>query len=292
MSPSRLLSLLLALGLLSLVLPACGGSGDDDDAADDDDDDDDDADDDDASDDDDSSPPTYSISGQVTDVDGTPLESVAVTACSSGTCLLGSSDATGNVTISGLPGDDSYVIHNISYPGGGDDAALNFSSFYDIIAVAAEDVVIDLPLVIPSITDSETPANEAAGSVAVGDATVSWTAPIDWPSSVSAVSAPSIGIAEVPEANLPTALGEQATWGAWTFAPFETAIEGDDHPDFTVTVPLDGVAVTDTVNFLVAHYEVDIETEAMESVPASLEEIDGVVYATVEVPVLSLLIAL
>ena len=39
MSPSRLLSLLLALGLLSLGLPACGGCGDDDDAADDDDDD-------------------------------------------------------------------------------------------------------------------------------------------------------------------------------------------------------------------------------------------------------------
>jgi hypothetical protein len=289
MLPSRLLSLLLVLGLLVLGLPACVSDAVDDVGEADDDDDDDD--DDDVSDDDDSSPPTYSISAQVTDVDGTPLESVAVTACSSGTCLLGSSDANGDVTISGLPGDDSYVIHNISYPGGEDDAALNFSSFYDIIAIAAEDVVLDLPLVIPSITDSEVPANEAAGSVSIGDATVSWTDPIDWPSSVSAVSSPSIGIAEIPEANLPTALGEQATWGAWTFAPFETTIEGEDHPHFTITVPLEGAAVTDTVNFLVAHYEVDIKTEVMESMPASLEEIEGVVYATVEVPVLSMLIA-
>jgi len=121
--------------------------------------------------------------------------------------------------------------------------------------------------------------------------TVSWTAPIDWPSSVSAVDTPSIGIAEIPEENRPTALGEQVTWGAWTFAPFETAIEGEEPPDFVVTVPIEGALVTDTVNFLVAHYEADTITEAMESFPAALEEIDGVVYATVEVPVLSLLIA-
>ena len=58
-----------------------------------------------------------------------------------------------------------------------------------------------------------------------------------------------------------------------------------------MTVPLEGVAVTESVSLLVAHYTEDIETESMAAVPASLEDVDGVVYATVQVPVLSMLIA-
>ena len=69
MSFSRLLILMMALGLLSFGLPACGsepvddgGVGDDDDASDDDDAADDD--------DDDSSPPRYSINAVVVNDDG------------------------------------------------------------------------------------------------------------------------------------------------------------------------------------------------------------------------------
>jgi hypothetical protein len=100
-------------------------------------------------------------------------------------------------------------------------------------------------------------------------------------------------VTTVPEANWPLALGDATGLAAWSFAPFETTLEGkdDELPDFTVTVPLDGVSVSDSVSFLYAHYAEDIETEQMDSVPATLEDVDGVIYATVHVPVLSLLIA-
>jgi hypothetical protein len=294
MSLSRLLALLLALGLLALTLPACdgGGDGDDDDTTDDDDTADDDDDDD--TDDDDTSPPTFSISGTVTDEAGSPLEGVAVTACSAGTCLLANSGADGSLSIDHLPGDDGYVIHNISFPGGADDAALTYSSFYDIIHIADADVVLGSPLVVPEVDDSVVPADDqAAGTVnLLGGVNVSWPSAIDWANSVASVASPSIGVAEVPEANWPVAIGEANALAAWSFAPFETELEGDKPlPDFTVTVPVPNVTTSDSISFLVAHYAEDISTEELAAYPATLTELEGTVYATADVPVLSLLIA-
>jgi hypothetical protein len=259
---------------------------DDDDATDDDDDDD-------ATDDDDTSPPTFSISGTVVDEAGSPLEGVAVTACSAGTCLLANSAADGSLIIDHLPGDDGYVIHNISFPGGADDAGLTYSSFYDIIHIGDADVVLDGPLVVPEVDESSVPTNdEAAGSITLGDITVSWPSAINWAPSVASVASPSIGVSSIPQANWPVALGEATGIAAWSFAPFETGLEGDDEPPyFTVTVPLDGVAATDNVSFMVAHYSEDIETEVMATYPAALVEAEDTLWATADVPVLSLLIA-
>ena len=296
MSPSRLLTLMMALGLLSFGLPACGGeagdgdpTGDDDDAADDDDDAADD-------DDDDSSPPRYSINAVVVNDAGQPLSGLGVTACSSGTCLMASTNEAGELSIANLPGDDAYVIHNIGYPDKDPVVgAQSFSSFYDIVRIADEDVHLAEPLVVPSVQHSETVPAMMPAEMNIGDIRVAWEGEVSWPGSVAAASSHVLGYAQLPVEQAPTVLGNRTIFGVWSFAPFDTMLSGEEHPTFSVRLPFEDVSTdssdTAEVSWHIAHYDEDIVTEVLGEVDAAYEVEGNIKYATVDVPVLSMIVA-
>ena len=124
---------------------------------------------------------------------------------------------------------------------------------------------------------------------------MSWAHPIDWPGVVGSADAPRLGVTSIPLAQAPTAFGDREVYGVWGFAPFETGLDSKDHPNFSVVLPFEaadeGAIDTSTVSWHVAHYDVDIITELMGEVDASYEVISDTTFATVDVPVLSLIVA-
>jgi len=291
---SRLLAILLGLAL-PFALASCAASDndydDDDDGGDDDDDDNDDG----GDDDDDGPPADASLSGTVVDEAGNPIEGIGVTCCSDERCINGTTAADGSFTISNLTAN-TYVVDNLSFP---NNDILGWSKFFEFIEVgASEAVTVSRDLVLPEVTETVPDILEADESLVESPKTIVFQSglQIDYdrveaalPFNAVSLENPTLGVAEVPEANWPE--GGMGSWNilqVWAFAPFEFGME-EEGDSFTVHAPLaEALEVGTEVGVLWADYDEGIITESFMEAAATLSP-DGMVVSG-EVHKLSLLI--
>ena len=283
------------LALLALLLPTlagCPATDDDDSAVADDDDataDDDDA----TADDDDDTPcvmeaceftaSTGFVEGNVVLPDGTPGSCLVLTVCSDVQCIFTNADEAGNFCVDSL-GPDTYVVHNLSYPG--EDAMVDmfrWSSFYDFATVVAgEATSFDESFVVPEVTETSTDVAGAAPLVfSNGELTVEFDGQyLHLPPPSNNNPNPTLGAVKLPEDRWPTnGLAGGEIIAAWHFAPFEAALIEEAEPNdiehaFDITVNVGQQDPAADYALLYAHYqdiEADVATGQFTESPAVLD---------------------
>ena len=259
--------------------PACANQDDDDD--------DDIADDDDSDDDDDSAEEAgVDVTGRVADSEDLPSGGVGVILCVGGDCRNATANSAGGFLFPDVP-PATWVVQNITYPpapGGAKYAALEYSSFYDLVTVQGNP--LDLGTLVPPLMSEWTATAELVdGGTATyfagseDELTLSWSAPLEFPAAADDIPADElkIGMGIIPESRWPQGLDGRTPLAAYGFAPWETGLDTDGaFFSFSWTLPA-GADHSLFYGFLVADYNRDIQTEEFSFVPAELDVATGTI---------------
>ncbi len=230
-------------------------------------------------------------------VDGSAIDSLAVTACSEERCVPGTTDSQGTFSIENLP-PNTYVIDNVGYPGS--DVAndsIAYSKFFEFVEVAeSQAVAIDHNLVLPEMeslfvvdagsntldVDSSLSITFDAGAADSEDGFDN----LDVPFISQSASPPfRIGTATLPEEAWPQGgYGSSTVTKVWSFSPFELALKsGSFQLTHTLETPL---TAGQSARLLYADYLECFVSEEFEEVTVTVEGST----VTAELPMLSMVL--